>query len=349
MCGCGRSAAPMCGCGRSAAPMCGWAMCGWAMCGTLRSGATWVCGAGRSKPDPCCIASRCACGGRSFRSTIAPEGCPTSRAAAGWNSPPAARAAITPRPLNEVGLSVAATRGQVDVLALHGGRLKVTLVLSRELPRVGVGDDNAVATVEAHVTEVVDHHGPVVDVRHVDVGNVRDCAVVHHMAAAPESACVTNTGVAKPVVHTAIEADVRAPVTGMPEIGSASPAPVAGGPQKTGTRREYPGSGHPVVTIITPSPVSGCPDVVGARRSRLHIDRQGRRGDVDRDADRNAGEGGHGKRGEHEGRSETANEAIEHWSPLQVASTGCSVSAECVLNTPGVASDTAQLLSLQYL
>src|SRR5882762_6214162 len=89
----------------------------------------------------------------------------------------------------------------------------------------------AIATIE---TDAI--HGDVVDHRLVvDIGDVRGTdvdhlAVVVHMAALPVAALIARTGVAKTIVHTAVESDMRSPISRVPQVGAASEAPVAGCP-----------------------------------------------------------------------------------------------------------------------
>src|SRR6185437_256583 len=125
---------------------------------------------------------------------------------------------------------IAIPRRHVDVLSLHRRGVEVMLVLSGELGSASVSDDTAVATVEADVTVVVHNHGPVVDIGDVDIRHVRNGAVIHDVAAAPVTALETNTAVTVTIVHAAVEADVRTPVAGMPQVGAINPAPVTGSP-----------------------------------------------------------------------------------------------------------------------
>src|SRR5262249_47549103 len=149
------------------------------------------------------------------------------------------------------------------------------------------------------------------------------------VTAAPVAALETNTAVTTSVVHATIEADVRAPVAGVPYIGTADPTPVARGPQQARLGSEHPRSRHPVIAIIAPGPVAWRPDVVRARRGRLHVHRKCRRSDIDGYANRDIGERRHGKRREHDCRCDAANEAIEHVNPLpEIAVTDCSAGAE---------------------
>src|SRR5581483_9513263 len=129
--------------------------------------------------------------------------------------------------------------------------------------------DAAVAAVVADPVhrDVVDHGGVVgvVDVGDVDVV---DAAVVPEVAVAPFAAVVAVAGVAVAVVDAAIEADVRAPVAGVPEVDAVAPAPPARRPQIARLGRQHPGAGHPVVVagIVVPGPVARRPDIAFGRR-----------------------------------------------------------------------------------
>lgn len=206
----------------------------------------------------------------------------------------------------------------LGVLALHGSNLNVTVVSRRQLGGVRTRRQPTCSAVEADVIDVIHHDGLVVDVGDSDVGYVGHRAVVYDVTTAPIRPLKTNTTVAKPVVHATIESHVRTPIARMPEIGTAVPAPIAGSPQISRSRRQHPGAGHPVVVVITPRPVARGPDVVRSRRGRLNIDRQGRWRDGDRDTDSNAGERRHRKRRQRERRNEAAKKvASTHEFPLR--------------------------------
>src|SRR6202050_1516517 len=68
----------------------------------------------------------------------------------------------------------------------------------------------------------------IVDGRHVDV---RHGAVVRENSAAPASADKSHAALSEPIVNSAVESDVHAPVSRVPGIKSAAPTPVAGRPQ----------------------------------------------------------------------------------------------------------------------
>src|SRR6185437_627592 len=102
------------------------------------------------------------------------------------------------------------------------------------------------------------------------------------------TAVLARAGVAVAVVHSAVEADVWAPVAGVPEIAARPPTPVTRRPQKADRGERDPGAFDPVIAggHGIPAPITWRPDVAGCRDGRLHVDGQDRRRDVDRDRDR---------------------------------------------------------------
>src|SRR5215831_40263 len=165
----------------------------------------------------------------------------------------------------------------------------MALVAGTRLTRGGPRPDTALAAVEADVVvdgRVVDDRA-VVDVRDVGVADVGYRAVVVELVTAPVAALVADASVSEAVINAAVEADVRAPVAGVPHVESVAPAPVPRGPEQAHFRREHPGARHPVVAFIVaaPGPVARHPDVARTRNCRLHVRREHRRGDVHRHTD----------------------------------------------------------------
>ena len=79
------------------------------------------------------------------------------------------------------------------------------------------------------------HHGVV----HVGVVNgrgvyVRICRVVVKNSATPFAAVEPRSGIAISVINSAVEANMRSPITGVPNIHAATPSPVAGVQRKPG-------------------------------------------------------------------------------------------------------------------
>src|SRR6185437_4118150 len=172
-------------------------------------------------------------------------------------------------------------------------------------------DASAAAVVaDAARMDVVDD-GPV----DVDIADVGDVDVVHRavvveVAPSPLTAGVTVTEVAVSVIDAAVEADLRAPVTGVPAIEAVVPAPPARCPQQADLRGHHPGARHPVVVAIIriPRPVARCPDVARPRYDGLRVNGKRRWRDADRnaDADIHPGLGGWRER-QHGGGHETCN------------------------------------------
>src|SRR5580704_19256005 len=153
----------------------------------------------------------------------------------------------------------------------------------RHFLAIGPGVD-PVGPVEAGAVDhggVVDHR--VVDVRVVDNRpvNVQDGAVIGKVSAFPATAIKARSAIAEAVVHATVKADMGSPVTGMPEVSSATPAPVAGCPENTRPGSTYPGSGHPEVARIAVSPVSRRPKIAVPGTHRLSVNRQHRRSAAD--------------------------------------------------------------------
>jgi hypothetical protein len=84
--------------------------------------------------------------------------------------------------------------------------------------------------VERHVVDVVDD-GPVVHVGDMNTTDVHRRAVIKERTAAPVTALESNTAITEPVIHTAVETDMRTPVTAVPGIDATAPAPVPRCPQ----------------------------------------------------------------------------------------------------------------------
>src|SRR5271169_3497975 len=104
--------------------------------------------------------------------------------------------------------------GHVFVLGLRRERFGVMLVLRDFFFVGGTGNNPALATVEGHVRLVADDDGSVdIDVGDVDRVHMHHGGVVVERASAPFSATKTDAAVAEAIVHSAVEADVRAPIT----------------------------------------------------------------------------------------------------------------------------------------
>jgi len=112
--------------------------------------------------------------------------------------------------------------------------------------------------------------------------HMHDRGVVAEIAAIPASAIETGSVVAVAVIHTAIEADLRAPVSGVPEVGAVTPAPVPRSPEQAYGGGKDPRSGYPIVIADSiPGPIARCPQIVGPRTDWLLVDGQLGRGHGD--------------------------------------------------------------------
>lgn len=122
-------------------------------------------------------------------------------------------------------------------------------------------------------------------VNHVDV-HVIHPSVIEEVAAVPAAAEVAGAGVAESVVDAAVEADFRAPVSGVPEIGAVGPAPVAGRPEKTYLGRFHPRARDPEISsVVAIAPVARRPDIAIAGANGLRVNGKDGWGDGDREND----------------------------------------------------------------
>jgi hypothetical protein len=113
--------------------------------------------------------------------------------------------------------------------------------------------------------------------------HMHDRGIVSKTAATPLTAGEADSHVAKPIVHAAVVADMRAPVAIMEKIVPTFKAPVRRGPQSAGIRRRHPGARNPIVAIIAVGPVARRPHVSILRAIRLNVNRQYRRRNTDAD------------------------------------------------------------------
>jgi len=169
-----------------------------------------------------------------------------------------------------------AARGAL-VLRLRGRCSNVPVAICCHFSRRRTCVDPATPAVIAHAARlaIVDHRFVVhvVNVRHVDVV---DRAVVKKAPAMPVSAFVAEPAVTEAIVNSAIEADMRSPVSGVPEISTSAPAPIAWSPQEADLWSNHPRAGHPVVAVNPVGPVAGRPNVAVTGANRLRINRQWR-------------------------------------------------------------------------
>src|SRR4029079_3996078 len=117
-------------------------------------------------------------------------------------------------------------------------------------------------------------------------GNVIDDGIVEEGAVAPVAALVIVAGVAEAIAYTAIESDLRGPISFVEDVRTVVIGPIGGRPQQTDRRRKHPGAWHPVpAAVSTPCPIAGDPNVSRGGNRRLIVNRQRRRREVYRNSD----------------------------------------------------------------
>src|SRR5262245_37909665 len=116
-----------------------------------------------------------------------------------------------------------------------------------------------------------------------DDGSVHlgDRGVVEEHPVVPISALVTDPAITEAVIDAAIISDVRAPVSGVPNISGIIVAPVAGRPKQPDSRWQHPSGRDPVITNVSIGPVAWRPYVAGAWTERLLVNRKNGRSDTD--------------------------------------------------------------------
>jgi hypothetical protein len=156
--------------------------------------------------------------------------------------------------------------------------------------------------------------GVVVDDGLVDVGVADDGPIYPHhggvigkLAAAPLAADKADAHVAKAVIHTAIVADVVAPVAVMEYIKSVGPAPVTWRPQRALKGCRNPGAGNPVIAVVAIGPVARRPHQAGLRAKRLFVN--GKNGRSESNADKDTSVGGSGDQADKQRQQEPARGA----------------------------------------
>src|SRR5260370_39987876 len=104
-----------------------------------------------------------------------------------------------------------------------------------------LGGDTAGSAVIADVVDrrVIDHR-PVVDVRDVNSSEIVHGPIVEERAAAPIPALEAGAEIAEAVINTAIEPDMRPPISRVEDIGPVDPPPPGRRQVDPNDRREYP-------------------------------------------------------------------------------------------------------------
>jgi hypothetical protein len=163
------------------------------------------------------------------------------------------------------------------MLSLNGYRRYMSLMRRSPVLSVRTCVDPTVPPVVADPVHgsVVDHRGVISVVTVGDVYVIHR-AVVLELSVVPTAAFIAPAAVAVAIIDPAIETDVRTPVALIESVSAVAPAPIAWGPEETGSRRHYPRTWHPVIIALAVGPVSRCPDVtlLGARRLLIHRQRR---------------------------------------------------------------------------
>ena len=96
----------------------------------------------------------------------------------------------------------------------------------------------------------------------------------------PITAFVAFPEVTETIIDPAVESNVRAPITSMPKVSAAIPAPVTRSPEQARLRCDDPSARNPEIAIRSISPIAGSPNVSVTRAGWLCINRQHRRRNV---------------------------------------------------------------------
>src|ERR1700676_55460 len=148
------------------------------------------------------------------------------------------------------------------------------LMLGRQFSRRWPGRYSASSSVVTHMII----HGNVVDHSPIHIGVVNHRGVyVHHRrvvskhSAIPAPAKEPNSTIAKSIINSAVESDVRPPISCVKKIPAAAPAPITRRPKIADSRRHDPRSRHPVITIVAIRPIAGRPKIPRTRTDRLFV------------------------------------------------------------------------------
>ena len=131
-------------------------------------------------------------------------------------------------------------------LRVHGWRMR--LAQRGKFGKLRPHLEAAPAAVEAHMRAGVVHRLVVVDIVDDIRIHVVHAAVGIELAAIPVASLIAAPGIAKTVVHAAIEADIRAPIAAEISIAVVRISPVARCPQRSLIRSLHPRAGYPVIS-----------------------------------------------------------------------------------------------------
>src|SRR5437879_5630816 len=127
--------------------------------------------------------------------------------------------------------------------------LKVPLVHESFICMGWTPVDSTWATVVRHsIHRHIINDGPVVNVN-VGDSDVIDGAVVIEGPAMPITAFVAFPEVTETIIDPAVESNVRAPITCMPKVSAAIPAPVTRSPEQPRLGCGHPSARHPEIAI----------------------------------------------------------------------------------------------------
>ena len=117
------------------------------------------------------------------------------------------------------------------MLPLHRHRRDVTLVGKGLLPRSGLRLHASISSVVADRINGINNR-PLVDV--VDDRDVHMIysRVIEELSTIPVTAFVAHSDVAVTVVNSSVEADVRTPISDIPDIRAIGPTPISRRPEK---------------------------------------------------------------------------------------------------------------------
>jgi len=138
--------------------------------------------------------------------------------------------------------------GLVNVLHLGGDWGRTLLaqdgLLGRNRPHV----HSAASSVVADARVIYDRHVLFIHVvyhRNVHIGYG---AVIVEPPAVPVAAIVAAAGVSEAVIDTAVETDVRSPISPMQTVAASAETPVGRSPERADVRRHHPRARNPVIT-----------------------------------------------------------------------------------------------------
>jgi hypothetical protein len=165
----------------------------------------------------------------------------------------------------------------LDVLLMR------STLFSRTRPRCDAARAAIIADpVDRRVVDDGTVHISIVDDRGVDIDYRR---IISEMPAYPIAAGKARTVIPASIIDTAIEADMRPPITGIPAIDPTGITPVTRRPKEADLRRFRPISRYPIISIvIIICPVPRDPQISVNRTDWLRIHRNNRRPDMNADA-----------------------------------------------------------------